>query len=303
MSPAIEQAIFTSVRGAAMDGYQLAATSPGVADDEAKELGIWGPAHDSLLDQRPRTRSINFHPLASGRFCVSLTTALDAEYSGRGGCQVYTHSLILEPETLRRFANDPFRVVEAALAAGQLTPLAEIPNELAPVVLPGAASPTNGVLLTRLSRRPGAAAMTKLVEEALHHKFVAVASRVPARQVLAGILNLLPVECRTEFSFTTGLRHSARRPFRLTRLSDDPEERRRTTSAGGAVAVDLDAERKGAAPKSGWSGYVHGTLREGQISHFARVLREPRAGLVSGELDAVGDALSTSFRSLAAPAN
>jgi hypothetical protein len=300
MSPAIEQAIFTSVRGAKMDGYQLAATSAGVTDDEAKELGIWGPAHDSLLDPRPRTRSINFHQLDSGRFCVSLTTALDAEYSGRGGCQVYTHSLIVEPETLLRFANNPFRIVEAALAAAQLTPVADIPLELPPLELPGGASAINSVLLARLARQPGAAAMARLMEKALRHEFLAIASRVAARQVMGGFLNLLPVECRTDFSFTTGLRHSARRPFRISRLSDDPEERRRTTSAGGAVAVELD-EPGITAPSGGWAGFVHGVLSENRLSHFSRLLREPRPGLICSELDALGDSLAASSRSLAAP--
>jgi hypothetical protein len=302
MTAAIEQAIFTSVRGAAMDGYQLAATSPGVAGEEAKELETWGPAHDSLLDPRPRARSINFHPLAGGRFCVSLTTALDAEYSGRGGCQVYTHSLIVAPEMLGRFANDPFRIVEAALAAGQLTPYAKIPPALEPVLIAGAASAANSVLLTRLARRPGAAAMARLVEAALRHPSVSVASGVTARQLFGGLVSLLPVECRTEFSFTTGLRHSARRPFRLSVLSDDPEERRRTTSTG-AVALELDRSDDSPPPEAGWPGVVFRVLGEDVISQFARLLREARPGLISAKLDSLADSLSASLHALAAPVN
>jgi hypothetical protein len=300
MPAAIEQAIFTPVRAAAMDGYQLAATSKGIAGDEAKELEAWGPAHDSLLDPRPRARSINFHPLASGRFCVSLTTALDAEYSGRRGCQVYTQSLIVDPETLCRFANDPFRVVEAAVATGRLTPHAKIPPALEPLIIAGAASPANSVLLARLARRPGATAMARLVEAALRHQAVSVASEVPARQLFAGLMNLLPVECRSEFSFTTGLRHSARRPFRFSILSNDPEERRRTTSTGGAVALELDHSRDGTTPDAGWPSLVHHVLRKGLISQFARLLREARPGLASSELDSLSDSLASSLQALAA---
>jgi hypothetical protein len=288
MAGTIQQAIFTSVRGAAMDGYQLVAASPEISDDETKELEAWGPAHDSLLDPRPRARSVNFHRLASGRYCVSLTTALDAEYSGRGGCQVYTHSLVVEPEVLRRFANNPFRIVEAALAAEQLTPHEQVPAALEPLELPGAASPVNTVLLARLARRPGPAAMARLVAETLRHKFVSVACRDPAREVLGGVINLLPVECRPEFSFTTGLRHSARRPFRLSVLSDDAEERRRTISTG-AVGIDLASSKPASPATSGWAGYVESVLRDNRISHFARLLRESRPGLISAELDSLAE--------------
>ena len=63
----LEQAIFTSVRSERLDGYQLAARSSGVSDELAKELTAWGPAHDSLWDTRPTPRSVNFHPLTDGR--------------------------------------------------------------------------------------------------------------------------------------------------------------------------------------------------------------------------------------------
>jgi hypothetical protein len=85
-------------------------------------------------------------------------------------------------------------------------------------------------------------------------------------------------------------------------LSDDPEERRRTTTAGGAVAVELD-ESAASAPSSGWAGFVYRILDENRISQFARLLREPRPGLKRGELDALGDSLASSLRSLAAPVN
>src|SRR6478752_2518834 len=59
----IEQAIFTSIQSSRLDGYQLAAASPGITDELARELTVWGPAHDSLWDTRRDARSVNFHAL------------------------------------------------------------------------------------------------------------------------------------------------------------------------------------------------------------------------------------------------
>ncbi len=39
--------------------------------------------------------SINFHRLPSGAFCISRTTPSGLEYSGRGGCAIYTQCLIV----------------------------------------------------------------------------------------------------------------------------------------------------------------------------------------------------------------
>jgi hypothetical protein len=53
MTP-IEQAIYTSAvtkRGA---GYQIVAQSPGLHDEDARELAVWCPSHDSSLSWGPR---------------------------------------------------------------------------------------------------------------------------------------------------------------------------------------------------------------------------------------------------------
>src|SRR5215211_7377486 len=114
----LEQAVFTSIRGGRMDGYQLAARSGGISEALAKELTGWGPAHDSLWDTRRDARTVNFHPLSTGDFCLGWTSIAGAEYSGRGGGRVYTQMFVLPHEALLRFACDPFLVLRALSAAG-----------------------------------------------------------------------------------------------------------------------------------------------------------------------------------------
>ena len=48
----------------------MVAHSPGLTPDEPRELAVWGPSHDSLVDRRDECSSTNFFQLASGAYCV-----------------------------------------------------------------------------------------------------------------------------------------------------------------------------------------------------------------------------------------
>ena len=104
----VQQAIFTSAKTDRSAGYQILAASPGIIGFDRRELAVWGPSHDSLLDSGPQAVSVNFFPFPSGSFCISRTTPAGWEYSGRGGHRISTHCLIVSPEALRQFANHPF---------------------------------------------------------------------------------------------------------------------------------------------------------------------------------------------------
>jgi len=131
----IEQAVFTSARTDRADGYQLVARSPGVTEEDAREISVWAPSHDSLFEEGADAVSVNFHALPSGAYCLSKSEPAGAEYSGRRGAQVYTQCLVVTPEVLARFANNPFALLTAAFAQGSLRILEELPKELEPFKL------------------------------------------------------------------------------------------------------------------------------------------------------------------------
>ena len=137
----IEQAVFTSAPTHRTAGYHLVGRSPGVTEVDVRELAVWGPSHDSLLDLGPDATSVNFHPLPSGAYCVSRTVSAGFEYSGRGGHRVYTQCLILPPDVLRRFANNAFAVVRAAVAGGMLQVFDQVPEQLSSLSLQGSTAP------------------------------------------------------------------------------------------------------------------------------------------------------------------
>lgn len=285
----IEQAVFTSTRSTRLDGYQLAATSPGVAAEDARQLARWGPAHDSL-SAAATGGSINFHRLPTGANCISKTTLAGAEYSGRGGGRVYTQCLIVCPALLERFANNPFRILEAAIASGRLRELSTLPPELDSFPLAGGASAVDRLLLSRLVATHGPELLCALLEATIHQASVGVVNEpVPAR-LFAAVLNLLPLSCRTQVSFSTGLIPSGSRVFRLSLLPGDEAGQRQVVRQTGVVPFDVHAAASGKT-RPGWVQLVQRFLDAGKLREFSRIIRGAPRELTLADLDRFGGEL------------
>jgi hypothetical protein len=218
----LEQAIFTSVRSERLDGYQLAARSGGVSDDLAKELTGWGPAHDSLWATDLGSTSVNFHGLTDGRYCVSQTTLSGAEYSGRGGGRVYTQMAIVPREGLDKFGGDPFLVLRALTASGRMIVYDNVPSELPSIPLIGRAAPEPPAWIAEVVTKAGEETIAELTEAATHQGFVTVITDLPVERLFQALLHQLHLAERLDVSFTTGLKPSSRRPFKLSIVPDDP---------------------------------------------------------------------------------
>jgi hypothetical protein len=283
----IEQAIYTSAvteRGA---GYQIVARSPGLQDEDARELAVWCPSHDSFLDWGPEAVSYNFHPLPSGAFAVSRTVPAGWEYSGRGGVRVYTHCLIVAPDVLLRFSNNPFAMLRAALASGTLDIRDPLPSRLEAISLAGGATAVDQNLLIELANRPGPKAMATFNQAARESVCLAVAGPLPPEKLIAGLFNCLPLTYRTEYSFSTGLKFSPRRQFRLVALPTDPAERRWLEHHNNVTALDLS---NFTAPPSldGWSQFIDRMLSAGRSAFFSTQLSKRRFNLAPEDLPVLG---------------
>jgi len=285
----VEQAVFTSAETNRLAGYQVVGRSPGVCEADARELAVWGPSHDSLLELGPEAVSLNFHPLPSGAFCISRTTAAGWEYSSRGGHRVYTQCLVVPLEVLRRFANNPLALMRAALAGGMLEVHQGVSRRLEPLQLAGGAAPVDQTLLARLAASPGPQAMAALVQVALDSVCLAVAGRPSAEELITGLLNCLPPECRTEFSFSTGLKFSSRRPFRIVALSGDPAERRWIAHHQNVTVWESPENGSPESmPVDGWARFIDRVLTSGRTSFLATQLSKRRFHLAPNDLSALG---------------
>lgn len=235
----IPQAIFTSLRGDRIAGYQLAVKSEGIGDDLAQELNTWGPAHDSLLDELAEEPSVNFHPLGQVYFCLSLTRPAGAEYSGRAGARVYTQMFVLPREGLARFDNNPLLILRALETAGRIEVYDEVPPMLRPLPLVGRAGEADMHGFEQILMNLSPEALSHLATTVLENPSVGLASALPPRALFAALFQLIPLEDRLKVSFTTGLRHSLRRPFRLFLLPNDPLARRQFQRHAGVTVVEL----------------------------------------------------------------
>lgn len=297
----VEQAIFTSAKTDRTVGYQVIAHSPGVHQIDIRELGVWCPSHDSLLEQDAGAASFNFHPLPSGAYCVSRTVPAGWEYSGRGGVRVYTHCLIVPPEVLARFANNPFALLQAALAAGAMKICDPMPSRLESLSLSGGAAPVDQPLLSRLSLQPGPCAMAFLVQAAIDSVCLAVAGEPSPGELFAGLINCLPPACRLDFSFSTSLKFSGRRPFRLIALSSDPGEQRWLAHQNNVSVLDLTGRKPlPSIPIDGWARFIERVLASGHTSFLTAELSKRRFDLKAEDLPALGlqlleDLETTSF--------
>ncbi len=285
----IEQAVFTSARTDQSAGYQLVARSPGICEADARELSIWGPSHDSLLASGPEAASLNFHPLPSGAFCVSRTTRAGWEYSDRGGQRIYTQCLIVPADVLAAFANNPFAVLRAALARGDLVVHEQVPSQLEPLQLSARSPKVDSRLLSRLATDPGTDWLATLVQAALHSTLLALAKAHNIEYLIAGIMNCLPPECRTEFSFSTGLKPSVRRPFRVTAVSNNRGEWQRLRQQYQATVLVLSEPPSAEfAPIDGWARFIHRVLGAGRFSLLATQFAKRRFELTAEDLPALG---------------
>jgi hypothetical protein len=291
----IEQAVYTSARTDRAQGYQLIGRSPGLSDADARELATWGPSHDSLLEGHGSGASTNFHPLTSGAYSVSRTTSAGAEYSGRGGAQVYTQFLIVPPEVLSRFANNPFAVLRAATAAGVLRVYEQVPEVLEPLNLFGRAPAVDSGVVAQIACKPGAAALATLVQAALATDQLAVATETPVDALFAALFSVLPIECRTEFSFSTGLKYSPSRVVRISALPSDPASWRGIARSG-VTLLNLDSEEVSQTVRwEGWAGCIADILRSGRLSLLAARLERVHPGLNCGNLASFADEIEAAL--------
>jgi hypothetical protein len=285
---AVEQAIFALPADEQDAGYQVVARSPGVCEADARELAVWGPTHDSMLTSNPEAESLNFHPLPSGAHGVSLTVWADRNGSGLGR-SVSTRSLIVPPDVLARFGNNPFALVRAVSVSGawQLGDLHSA--DLEPLLVAGGAAAVDQPLLEQLAANPGPQNMAALVQSACEATYLAVSGAVSSAKLIAGLFSCLPPECRPEFSFSTGLKFSPRRPFRIVTLSGEPAERQWVARYQNVTVLELRG--KGSpqtVPLDGWAQLIERTLAAGRISFLAAQASKRRFQLTLDDLPALG---------------
>jgi hypothetical protein len=213
-----EQAVFTSLPRRGKSGYHLVARSPGITDLEAGAVSTWSPSHGALITNAANRFSVNYHSLPGGRFALSRTCEGPAEYSGRGGRQLYTHILIVDEKLLRRAGNHPWALFRAALALGYLRYRAEPEATLTPLRLCSTYPTHDPAHWSERALALGLDSPGLLVEKLMKGQTVELAYSGDRTLLAECLIALVPAEIRLQVSFSTSLRPSRVRPYQLAMI-------------------------------------------------------------------------------------
>ncbi|MCH8923700.1 MAG: hypothetical protein IIA67_11215 [Planctomycetes bacterium] len=266
------------------------AVSRGIVSQDRRELRVWGPSHDSLLTAGNEPSSVNFFRLPSGAYCVSKTVAAGPEYSGRGGERIYTHYLVVPPEVLARFGNNPFAVLYAAVAGGYMVVSRQVPTRLGQIRLIGGAGQIDCAALSKINRVGQAACCGHVVDAVLAARSVAVVADRGPRKILSAAINCLPPSWRSDVSFSTGLKHSTRRPFRVIAVENDESLHQSLSRRHGFTIVGaLDGSSENRQPLGGWAAFVTAALEANQPTAIADTLLQAGAAQTARELNRLGE--------------
>src|SRR6185295_16611213 len=143
------------------------------------------------------------------------------------------------PDGLARFAHDPFLVLRALAAAGRLVIHDKVPETLPTVPLLGRSDKPGSALSLQIIEEIGASVFDELVEAIASSPSVAVLTSGHVERLFQPILHSFSPDDRLTISFTTGLKDSPRRPFKLFVLPNDPSIVRQSQRLNGAKVVDL----------------------------------------------------------------
>jgi hypothetical protein len=216
---------------------------------------------------------------------------------------VYTQSLVVPAEGLARFANNPLSVLRAALAHGAIRIYATAPARLEPFDLPGRASAVDEAALAQAVEELGPARLAGLLAAVLREHALGLAGERRRPKLIAGLLACLPPACRTDLTFTTGLKTSPRRPFRVQAVARDPVEVRRCERQLGLTVIDLDCDLLTApAPDDGWAGLIGWVLAKGKVPRFAQVVAGLRQAVDQAGLAGLAATIRRELECKAGPA-
>jgi hypothetical protein len=218
-----EQAVFTSLFRRGRAGYQLVSRSSGVDESEAHALARWAPSHGALIVDANNRTSANFHRIPSGRFALSRTCAGPAEYSGRGGRQLYTHFLIVDEAALESAGFNPFSIFNDAMALGYLLYQLEPREDLESVRLSELHTRRDASYFADRARELGLLKPELVVDRILSGRPTRLAFAGDRTALAECLIGMLPSKAVADASFATSLLPSSVRPFALSMVGADYE--------------------------------------------------------------------------------
>lgn len=195
---------------------KVVSDTTGVSASDVAEILDWFTEPDLTLGTC-ETESVFFHPLPSGRFTLArIIPRRDALLDCfRNTGSFYVHVMIVAPETLLQFANNPYGIARALEERQAWLPLYRRPRRLHALTLDGGGPIFQRERIERLVETYGADVLVALLQSVLDAVCTVFTCEGEPAELIEGLLSLLPVRWRPELSFSTEPRFSLQRPVRL----------------------------------------------------------------------------------------
>ena len=218
----VEQAIFTSARSLHASGYHLTARSRGIDDGLAQTISPWGPSHASLVSEEFDASSLNFFPVGNDRFALSRSVYGGHEYSQRGEFQIVSIIIVFHREQLAGYSDNPIALAQTVLALGHLRLRSVVHGSLSLLDIPDRSM--FGFVSPFPEDRYDEILTSRVLDTIQDGRRVAVFGLSDPMPTLDQLARRVPRDQRAELSFTTGLKPSVHRDFRLHFFSNLDED-------------------------------------------------------------------------------
>jgi len=249
---------------------------------DLKELSDW--FSERLPDSTFRFEATNlfFHPLPSGNMTLGRMIPKTGQVFShlKKERSFYVHYLIVSPQSLLKFANNPIALYQHLLAENGQPFLRKPSQRLKPIRLLEPASPVPLVdkrILGELNENPGPKATAVLLQTALDSVCTFFTGGPTAIQTLYGLFNLLPLSWRTELTFSTDLHFSRSRPFKLVGIPSKANKFHVQSNDHGISFCDLDTLRNTECKNTfleAWPLLIFHLLQRQEFGLLQKIYRE-----------------------------
>lgn len=282
----VDHAVFTSMRSPTGEGYRIVAASSSIRPNEKTEITRRCPSHGALCRVDADASGLMGFPLPTERFCIAYSVYAGTEHTARGGQRVYTHVVLLDTPTYRRFGCNPL-LVRAALRSvlgDTLDP--KPPAVLDPLPLP-LPKTVDGLATVppRISADRTTDQLTNMLAHVVSDCRTVVAGVESALSVLELMVTAMPASMREGLSFSIGVKFAPSRQTHFALVDPDDGETQRMLRGQTIQYVEMGSIPAGkAAEVRGWLGLVQRWWSERRYEDLVRLTNRLSREIPTGTL-------------------
>ena len=207
----LEQAVFASAQSSRFQGYHLIARSCGIDDELANQLSRWSPSHNGLIGDSKLYEGFSFFQPSADKFAFSRSFHGGPEYSRRGGLNVVSRMFVCTERDLAGFGDNVISLAKVALSHGNLRLERRFAEHLETLRMPRSSLIAQSQIDANSWQQE-----IELIRSALaEFGNLAVVGISRPLDLLESLIRQMKSSPFPDFSFSTGLRLSKQRPFRL----------------------------------------------------------------------------------------